>query len=44
MGPQPGATDGQPGNALADTDAEAQLASQIMLVEYIAMWTEEYRR
>ena len=44
MDPQPGSTDGQAGSSFPAPDAEAQVASQIMLAEYVALRTEVDRR
>ena len=44
MDPQQGSTDGQAGSPLPAPDAEAQVASQIMLAEYAALRTEVDRR
>ena len=44
MDPQPGGTDGQPSGSFPAPDAEAQVASQIMLAEYAALRTEVDRR
>ena len=43
-GPQSGSTDGQVGSPVPLPDAEAQVASQIMLAEYAALRTEVDRR
>ncbi len=44
MDPQPGSTDEQAGSPFPAPDAEAQVASQIMLAEYAALRTEVDRR
>jgi hypothetical protein len=44
MDPQSGSTDGRPGSPFPAPDAEAQVASQIMLAEYAALRTEVDRR
>jgi len=44
MDPQVGSTDGQAGSSFPAPDAEAQVASQIMLAEYAALRTEVDRR
>ena len=44
MDSQPGSSDGQPSGPFPAPDAEAQVASQVMLAEYAALRTEVDRR